>query len=78
MIRRGNLSLVERIIATIIGVAVCVASLVGLAVAVANRELRLMLASLGCIGIAAVFVAAGLSGRPLPWRGRKNPARNGP
>jgi Mg/Co/Ni transporter MgtE len=65
MIRGGNLSRSERIIALVIGSAVFAVSLFGLVLAIQQKHLRLMVAAIGGLCIAALFLFAAVVGRPM-------------
>ena len=65
MIRGGSLSRSERIIALVIGSGVFGASLLGLVVAIQQKHFRLMIAAIGGVCIAALFLFAAIVGRPM-------------
>ena len=65
MIRAGNFSAWERVIVCVLGAAVLGASLFGLVVAINQKHFRLMLASIGGVCVAALFLFAAVVGRPM-------------
>jgi hypothetical protein len=65
LIRRGALSRLERIVASVIGVGLLAVSAPGLAFAIVRGPFRLLLAAAGGVAVACMFIAAALIGRPL-------------
>ena len=65
MIRSGNLSTLERAIACVLGAAILGVSLFGLVVGIQQKHFRMMVAALGGVCIAAIFLFAALVGRPM-------------
>ena len=68
MIRGGQLSRVERLVASVIGVAVVLVSGAGISLALADGGSRLFVASAGGLALGGVFIAAARAGRALSWR----------
>ena len=65
MIRRGKFTRVEAVILWVFASLLVVAGGTGLFLSAGHRHWRLALASLGILGIAAIYGLAGRRGRPL-------------
>ena len=65
MIRREPFSTSERIIALVIGVSLFGVSLFGFVVGIQQKHFRMMLAAVGGVCVAAIFLIAGAVGRPM-------------
>jgi hypothetical protein len=71
VIRDGNLSRVERMVAGAIGLVVAAACVFVLAATAVRGPRRAMLAAFGGLAIAWLFIVVALTGRPVGRRGSR-------
>ena len=65
MIRAGNLSRLERILAGSVGAILLVASVCAMVLSIARGQFLLLLPALGAVWVAYMFIAAARKGQPL-------------
>jgi hypothetical protein len=70
LIRAGNLSRVDRIVAGVIGTIVLAVSALAAVLAIFRSVFPLLVAAVGGVCIGVLFIATARSGRPLAWRRR--------
>jgi uncharacterized membrane protein len=68
LIRRTDLSRLDRVVAAAIGVSVIAVGVLGLVAAVTRWRFPLLLAAIGGVIVGVLFIVAAVTGRPQDWQ----------